>query len=58
MGPLKDAMLLTDKTSEEHILLDVYACRRVPEAESEILEDCAPEWIRLTDCVKGDFVHF
>ncbi|MCR5683343.1 MAG: hypothetical protein K6G29_12930 [Clostridiales bacterium] len=58
MGPLTDALLMTDKTSDEHILLDVYACRRVPSAKSEILEDCAPDWIRLTDGVCGDFLRF
>ena len=58
MGPLRDAMLLTDKTDADHILLDVYACRRIPSDESEILEDCAPEWIRLTEGAEGGFLHF
>ena len=58
MGPLRDALLLADKTDGDHILLDVYACRRVPSDESEILEDCAPEWIRLTENVENGFLHF
>ncbi|MBQ3706951.1 MAG: glycosyl transferase family 2 [Clostridia bacterium] len=58
MGPLTDALLLADKTDGDHILLDVYACRRVPSTESKILEDCAPEWIRLTDGVKDGFLRF
>ena len=58
MGPLDDALLLTiERTNADHVLLDVYACRRVPSAESEILEDCLPECIRLTDGVTGDFVR-
>ena len=58
MGPLDDALLMADAVNEEHILLDVYACRRVPSDESEILEDCAPEAIRLTDGVKDGFLRF
>ncbi len=58
MGPLDDALLMTDKTDGEHLLLGIYACRRVPSEESVILEDCAPETIRLTDGADGNFLHF
>ncbi len=58
MGPLTDALLITDPTNEDHVLLDVYAYPRVPSRESEILEDCRPEPLRLTESVKGNFLQF
>ena len=58
MGPLTDALLTADAGNPDHILLDVYAYPRVPASESEILEDCRPEPIRLTDGVSGNFVQF
>ena len=58
MGPLSDALLLAEGTDGDNVLLDVYAARRVPSADSRILEDCAPEFLRLTDGVKDGFLHF
>jgi len=58
MGPLTDALLLTDKTNDEHILLGVYAYPRVPDRDSVILEDCRPEPLCLTDGMEGDFLRF
>ena len=53
MGPLTDALLTAEPTGEDHILLDVYAYPRTGSGE-----ECAPEPLRLTDHVKGDFLQF
>ncbi len=53
MGPQKDALLMTDPTDEEHILLGVFAYPR-----TGVAEDCAPEPLCLTDGVSGNFLQF
>lgn len=58
MGPLDDALLISDPTDDNHRLLAVYAYPRVPSAESVILEDCRPEPLNLTENVHGHFLHF
>ena len=58
MGPLRDALLTLDRTNDEHVLLGIWAYPRVPSRESEILEDCRPEPLCLTEEIDGDFVRF
>lgn len=53
MGPLKEALLTSGGTNDDHVLLGVYAYPR-----TGVGEDCAPEPICLTDGVRGNFLHF
>ncbi len=53
MGPLTDALLMTDPANADHILLDVFAYPR-----TGVSEDCAPAPVRLTDGVSGNFLQF
>lgn len=53
MGPLTDALLLSENTNEDHVLLDVFAYRRTGNDE-----ECEAKAIRLTDGVKGKFLQF
>ena len=57
-GPLTDALLLTEPTDEDNILLDVYAYPRDPSDECAGAEDCRPEPVRLTDDVREPFLQF
>ena len=53
MGPLENALLLADQTSDEHIFLGAYAYKR-----TGIGEGCIAEPIRLSEGHKNGFLQF
>ena len=53
MGPADNAMLITEPTGKDHILLGVFAYKRTGEGEA-----CEPEAICLTDGIDRGFLRF
>ncbi len=53
MGPLEDALLLTEPQNAEHILIGAYAYRRTGEGE-----DCLDEPVCLNEGLRDNFLQF